>query len=222
MPYPGQFHRLVLIGSLYSDQFNTTLNIVPSALGELGMPEVSPANLTAVAARVATWFASSATGPGIGIIGACKLESIKLNRIGADGHYVDPETREHVYPTPISGNLIGTQVFPQLTAVATLRTAIPRGRGSTGRMYIPPSNAVAAAGADGRMSVGAAAAHAAGVKALIDSLNTEYTLIGRVGVASNAGSGRFEHVTRVEVGRVGDTMRSRRSSLVEDYQGIDI
>jgi hypothetical protein len=41
-------------------------------------------------------------------------------------------------------------------------------------------------------------------------------------VASNAGAGRFEHVTELAVGRVPDTMRSRRSKLQEDYQSVAV
>lgn len=222
MPYPGQFHKLVLIGNLYTDVFNTTLSIVPSALGELGMPEVDAPTLAAVAADVGAWFPKLTGAGGVSIINNAQLTSIKLNRIDAAGHYVDSPTMEHTYPSPIAGGFIGS-LPPQLSMAATLATAVPRGRGSKGRMYLPPNTTVSSVVvADGRVSAANALAVATGVKALIDALNATYTLVGRVGVASNAGAGRFEHVTEVRVGRVIDTIRSRRNKLEEDYQSVAI
>lgn len=222
MPYPGQFHRLVLIGELYTDTFNTTLAIVPSALGELGMPAVGTSTLTAVAGIVSAWWNNATAGAGSGAIQAARLTGIKLNRIGIDGRYVDPVTMEHTYPTAIAG-INSAVVAPQLAVVATLRTAIERGRASKGRMYLPPTQAISALVAgDGRSSAAQALQQANGVKALITSLNSTYTAIGRVGVASDAGAGRFEHVTAVSVGRVPDTMRSRRSTQDEDYQTVTV
>lgn len=219
MPYPGQFHRLVVIGTIYTDQFNFTLSIVPSALGELGMPAVDDATLAAVASDVGTWFPKLGGDPGPGFLTPVKLVSIKLNRIGPDGRYVDAVAKEHIYPSPISGAVSGNAPA-QLTIATTLKTAIERGRGSKGRVYLPPTLNATAVTTDGRITTTQASAQNTAVKLLIDELNSTYTLIGRVGVASNAGAGRFEHVTRVATGRVVDTMRSRRSSLVEDYQEL--
>ena len=220
MAYPGQFHRLVMIGTLNTDIFNMSLNMVPSALGELFMPAVDDASLAGVAADVSTWFTKNLGAGGVGFSHACKLTSIKLNRIGTDGHYVDPIAKEHLYPAPISGPLAG-DFAPQLSLVATLGTRLERGRGSKGRIYPPPSAAIFI-GTDGRVSTANALDHANGIKALITSINTRYTLIGRVGVASSAGTGLFEHVTRVSTGRVVDTMRSRRNKVVEDYQEVAV
>ena len=221
MPYPGQFHRLVMIGTWYTDQFNMTLNIVPSGLGELRMPAVDETQLAAAAAVVGTWFPLSQGSPGMGFSEHAKLTSIKLNRVGPDGRYVDSIAREHVYSSPIAGPLSITPA-PQLSLAVTLRTAIERGRGSKGRVYPPGGNWSNGVNADGRASTTQATGQANGMKALINPLNTLYSLIGRVGVASNAGAGRFEHVTHLDVGRVMDTIRSRRSSLVEDYQTVTL
>jgi len=222
MPYPGQFHRLVLIGDLYNDKFATTLSIVPSALGELGMPAVNSATLTAVAGDVALWWPKLLGGGGISIMNTARLESIKLNRIGTDGRYADPDSMEHVYPTAISGGWNGTYA-PQVSIAATFATRVPRGRGSHGRMYFPPTQPLSALDtSDGRVAVSSAGVYATGVRELIIALNARYTAIGKVGVASDAGSGLFEHVTHVRVGRVPDTIRSRRSAQVEDYQEVAV
>lgn len=221
MAYPGQFHRLVMIGTIYTDVFNMTLSIVPNALGELGMPAVDDTTLEAVSEDVSAWFVKNAAATGPSFIAAAKLTSIKLNRIDTAGHYVDQDAKEWLYPSPISGATAGVDLPAQLSIVATLGTALERGRGSKGRIYTAPS-AFATVSTDGRMTTSNALGMANGVKSLITSLNATYALVGRVGVASNAGAGRFEHVTKVSVGRVVDTMRSRRSTLVEDRQTVTI
>jgi hypothetical protein len=209
-----------MIGQLYGDIFNMSLSIVPSGLGELGMPAVTDSIISGVATDVSAWFSGNITYTGQGFISAAKLTSIKLNRIGPDGHYVDQDAKEHVYPSPVAGAGTGN-IAPQLSLVATLGTAIERGRGSKGRMYLAPTDRIQI-GADGRISQTHATDTANGVKILIDSLNARYTLVGRCGVASDAGAGRFEHITRIGVGRVVDTMRSRRSSLLEDRQEVTL
>lgn len=223
MPYPKSFHRLVIFGTLYNDIWNTSLNILPSGLGEALMPPVTTNQLDSVATIVNTgwWQKSLATGgfPGTGY---CQLEGIKLNRINAAGKYEDPKSMTFLYPGPIGANGGDYKVAPQLTTVATLRTAIPRGRGSKGRMYLPPVKQAAALGTDGRMTAAGALEVATSVKTLIEALNGYYVAIGRVGVASNVASGRFEHATKVTCGRVVDTMRTRRNKQLEDPSSVDI
>lgn len=224
MPYPGQFHRLVMIGSIYTETFNMTLSIVPSALGEFGMPPVSDAELLAVATEVGGWFPSVTVAAGPFFTLDAKLTSIKLNRIGVDGRYVDNDTKEHIYTSPIAGgwNPGSLKPLPQQAHVVTLKTAIERGRGSRGRMYFVGCQGSSSLASDGRVTAADALRTANGARNLINRINNLVVIggIGKVGVASNAGGGRFEHVTAVSVGRVVDTMRSRRSSLTEDYQQV--
>jgi hypothetical protein len=219
MPYPASFHRLVIIGTLYAEDFNTSLSIVPNALGELGMPEVDAPTLAAVADVVEDWWTAGGGLTPIQAQANVKLTGIKLNRINAAGHYEDPVTMEHVYSSPIAGT--GGGVSPaQNSMVSTLATAIPRGRGSKGRMYLPPCGHIGTLGTDGRVTAAGALACAASTRSFINALNAVYTLVGSVGVASNAGAGAFNHVSEVRVGRVVDTVRSRRTSLLEDYQVV--
>lgn len=115
----------------------------------------------------------------------------------------------------------------QLTVVATLQTALERGRGSKGRMFLPPTSTLldSQLGTDGRIPASNADAYADGVRKLVVDLNAAYVgiqsgdeKVGKVGVASNAGTGSFRPVTEIRVGRVVDTMRSRRAKLIEDPQ----
>lgn len=221
MAYPGSFHRLVLIGNLYGDQFNTTLSIA-AASGD--MDHVSDTLLVAAAGVVGSWWDDGLTGTQR-ITAQAKLTGIKLNRIGTDGRYVDATTMEHTYGTPISGGgSAGTFPAPQLATVATLRTAVERGRGSKGRMYLPACGGYWTMQSDGRALITDAQAVADGVSTLITQLNTLYAsppgvaTPGRVVIASKVGTGVFRRVNQVTVGRVVDTMRSRRNKLVEDPQ----
>lgn len=219
MVYAASFHRLVLTGTLYGDTWSTSLSIVPNFLTTwVGMVPVSQASCDTVAGIVGTWFgANTPTGPGF--ISSCKLVSVKLNRIDVNGHYEDQAAREYVFPTPVPGQNSGL-VAPQLTTVVTLATAVERGAGSKGRMYLPPNVSQQSVQSDGRITPAVAQAQAQSAKNLFTSLNDHYTAVGSVGVASDVGSGAFNHVTTVRVGRVIDTMRSRRSTLIEDYQDV--
>jgi hypothetical protein len=222
MPYPKIFHRLVLFGTLYGDTWNTSLSIVPSGLGEIVMPEPTDQFLADVAADVGPgWFGKATAQGGSNTIGSAYLLGIKLNRIGPDGKYADNSAHTYTYGAPLGGEGGAAVVAPQLTTVATLRTAIERGPGSKGRMYLPPVAWIPALGPDGRLTNAQATAIATTTKNLIVLLNTRYGS-GRVGVASNVGSGRFEHVTRVTVGRVVDTMRTRRNKQREEPQAVAI
>ena len=221
MTYPAAFHRLVIIGNLYSEKFNTTLAMIPTGGGAL--PAVSDTLLAAVGTFVGTWFPRALGGTnnnGIGIISSASLTSVKLNRIGSDGKYVNADAKEHVYGTPIAGGY-ATVVQPQLTVAATLRGLNERARGGRGRMYPPPSQACGQIQTDGRITAAVALQHAKGITALIAGLNDVYLTAGVsavAGIASHQGAGAFQSVAQVSVGRVVDTIRSRRTSLAEDPQ----
>lgn len=215
MPYPGQFYRLVAIGTLYDDIFNFTLSMVPTALGEISIPAVTPAIAEDAGQVVEAWWTNSTVGERPEISSRAILTSVKFNRIGPDGRYVDAEPQEYILPAPVAGTS-SAQEAAQLATAVTLRTAVARGRGSKGRFFLPPNASMASLGTDGRITTTAAQNLADSAATLIRNLNAIGTLVTRVGVASDAGAGRFEHVTHVTVGRVIDTIRSRRSALDED------
>lgn len=221
MVYPGTFHRLVLIGTNYADTWNTTLSIVPIG-GGTSVPAVSNDLLEDVGIAVGDWFNNTDAVPtGIAICDKAKLTSIKLNRVGPDGKYVDPETQEHVYSSPIAGAASGFTPAPQLTLAATLRGVNERARAGRGRMYFPPSVFVTRLQTDGRLSAADALLYAKGVDYLIGMINDVYLAAGVTavaGIASKQGAGAFQAVNKVTAGRVVDTIRSRRSALVEDPQ----
>lgn len=218
MSYPAAFHRLVLIGTIYTDVWNTSVSMVPGISGS--MPAVTDALLSSVASYVATWFPKTIPNAGLQISPNVKLTSIKLNRISAAGLYADPEAKEHLYPTPIAGG--GTyNGAPQLTLATTLRGADERALAGRGRMYWPLSELCQTVAPDGRVSAGNAQLYAEGSAAFLAGLADVYLAAGVnsvPGIASKTRSGAFQAVETVTVGRVIDTIRSRRNKLAEDPQ----
>jgi hypothetical protein len=124
-----------------------------------------------------------------------------------------------------SGNAgAGTTYAPaQISCVLSLRTAVERGLASKGRMYLPTVDGFGIVGpSDGLASASDVTRTSQACSAFITAINAAYVatggdfLNGKVGVASDKGAGAFRVVTRVSVGRVPDTMRSRRHSLIEN------
>lgn len=218
--YPANFHRLVILGEVYNDIFNTTLTIAPDAPG-VEVLEPTTELVTAVANAVSAWWVN-ATATGARPAAAYRLTGIKLNRIGVDGRYVDPVTHEHTYPAPLAGPF---NFFPpaQIATVLSLRTAVERGHASKGRMYLPLCEGFQLVDSTtGQVTTANATRIATAGAALVDAINDVYNgtfptfSAQEVAVASNIGAGTFRRVTRVSVGRVPDTMRSRRSADAED------
>lgn len=225
MVYPSTFHRLVVIGKIYDDTFNWTLSIIPKSEGLMGAEPVSQAFCSAVAVVVGNWWRdTSPAGQPINGSAYAGITSVKLNRIGPNGRYADDVTREHVFSSEQPGN-VAFSPPAQLATVVTLLSSVERGRASKGRFYLPVLQAFASTGTDGRATIAAAGTAAAASKRLIDQINDLYDALPvtdtsrmRVGIASDIGSGTFREAVKVAVGRVPDTMRSRRSSLLEDPQ----
>lgn len=228
MAYPGPFHRLVVIGTLYTaETFNFTMSIVPVEAPE-AVEAVDTELLEAVADDVAVWWPKLEGSGGVSIMDDAVLTEVKLNRIGADGRYMDNTAMTHIFTPPVASSIAGN-VPAQLSLAVTLRTDRARGRGSRGRFYLPPIARLTDLDGTGRISAGDATDIANGAKALIDAINTTYwarngglSVAMRVGVASDIGTGIFEEARTVEVGRVPDVIRSRRSSLDEDHQAVTI
>lgn len=137
----------------------------------------------------------------------------KLAVIGTDGRYpddVDALLYEKTPGTVGSGN--GHP--PQCSVAVTTLTERTRGRGVRGRMYLPGNNSTIAD--DGRISVTAATNIATRTAQFIDEVTD---LMGvPAAVFSEVGAGAYNPIVAVGVGRVVDTQRRRRRSLVEDRQ----
>lgn len=223
MAYATPFHKIVAIGTQGADIFNWTLNVAPSDATPLG-----PSNsgfTDNIANLIAAWHVKSSGAGGPGHFSSVKLTSVKVNRIGTDGKYMDSTTFESVFGSPLAGSQTGAFI-PQAAMCVTLRTAVARGRGSRGRFYLPPIQAMnpSALSSDGAIDGDLYQAPlVANIKDLLDDINGAYAEpgidgLGRVSVVSNIGAGVSRAVTVVSLGRVVDTIRSRRNKLDEAYK----
>lgn len=156
----------------------------------------------------------------------CTLDWVRLNAISKDtGKYAYPNSPNIV--EGINGAAGGMYGIPQVAYCVTLRGLQRRGPGSFGRYFVPVANLDPAA--DGRLASGTALqlANKAGTfltdLGSIDSglgpdawqpwlfgIGGEGTVAQKTGVDSAIDS--------VEVGRVFDTQRRRRNSLLEAYE----
>jgi hypothetical protein len=127
-------------------------------------------------------------------------------RTRADGSYL-----QGIKDTPSAGSVIGGIKYPLQTAiVVSLQTARPGATGK-GRFYLPfPAWTLGAT--DHRVTTPDAGDLATKAAAFITQLNG---IAEDVAVVSSYGY--TSRVTGVRVGRVADTMRSRRSQGIEGY-----
>jgi hypothetical protein len=230
--YPNAHGYVSVIGSAYggTEKWQFGFRIDPAPVG-------NQATADTIAPYVQAWW--KATAPYVagvdrfGSLTTHTLDEVKVAQIDVDGKYkLDVPSASHFF-VPV---LVGTDApaagqLPQGTVVATLTTALPRGLASKGRIFLPPSSEYLP-GADGRIPVGGADHLRDSVLKLIRAINGD-ALVGNVTVFSrgrgvpayNADKHRVEYtfpnpgskqiVTGVRVGRVVDTQRRRRRSLLE-------
>jgi len=116
------------------------------------------------------------------------------------------------------GGTSGTKYPPQVALVATL-VASERGPARLGRIFLPAPAAVL--GDDYRISEAICSDYANDVstflKAVSNGIDLPATIESSAGLNISAvGGGVRQVIDHVEVGRVYDTMRSRRQALLED------
>lgn len=207
MAYPSNFLRLVVSGTLYgTEQFSWSLALARNFETDPPPSTVPQGVIDAVTALHASTSAACGT--------SALLTMIKLNEIGTDGRYVSQsETVMHEFETGVPGSGTSTQP-PQNALAVTLRTAKRRGRAHAGRFYLPRTGGGVAN--DGRITGGTADSLAVDVTTFLDAINAAIPGNWRAAVMSDVGTGTLELVTHAEIGRVVDTIRSRRSSMDED------
>lgn len=149
----------------------------------------------------------------------CYLDFVTGAQIGVLGKYVPSAQLTALSPvTPTAG--VAPPVLPWNSAlVISLRTSIPRGRGSNGRVYWPAVGApvdattgrVSALAMDGRMTT---------AKTFFDGLNSAanaYSAGMKAIVASNVGGGLIATVTAIRAdGRI-DSIERRENDQASAY-----
>lgn len=205
MPYPFRHCLLSFGGPLFAvEQWSMGLRFTPPH--PIGDQAAMQATCNAMHAAVQAWWPS-------GMVSAAAQHAYtKFNEIRADGKYNQGYTVRTDDATPLPGTG-AARVPPQVALVVTLGTGVSRGLASRGRIFIP-SPMAAMNTATGTLDTAMAVTHAGLAKTLIDNLNA-VAPGARVIIASDVREGAQQNVTTVEVGRVLDTMRSRRAQLGE-------
>lgn len=183
------------------------------------------ADLQALQDAATTYIAASGTG----ISAAAKLEWVKVADINEDGHYDGDEWPRVKDFTPVPGAVgAGDHVVPQASMCISLDTDQNRGLAHAGRYYLPCTGIMAHT-TDGGVTVADQAALLATTKTFLDKLQDIADDIGPnplhdtwLAVHSKVGTGAMHRVTHVRVGRVVDTIRSRRASLDEAYLTAEV
>jgi hypothetical protein len=212
MPYAPHL-RLTASGDLYGGaekfSFGVNLNINGGPAANLNIDDGQFADIVT---DTVNFFQRSGTG----VISRAVLREVKVASIGALGTYTADPKISGILAAP-GFDVTGNVKPPAQTSLAVSLNTARRGATGRGRFYLPlPGGAV---GDDGLYTDVYRDNVAASVKQWLDDLNNEpnVDVLGlRVIVASSKGYNT--DVTGVRVGRVPDTMRSRRRSLNETYE----
>lgn len=176
------------------------------------MPANQAAELAALddyaAALTTAWPAQILTGA------STKLTWAKFNKIGVNGKYVNEYTNLHEFASPGISAQANGPVYPnQVSVVVSLLSSVQRGLACRGRLFFYAAGV--AVDSDGRMTTTVRDNLVESAKDYIETINGATD--GVVIIGSQVRSGALRLVESVKVGRVLDTMRSRRTSLAEDY-----
>lgn len=209
-PYDSKHWYLQWGGKLPgNEQWSCGLRLANTAGGD---PINDPAMLAACKTAIQAFHVSV----GASISQPAKLSFVKLNLIGTDGHYVAPVTYQTIV-ADVSGGGPASAPYPNQIALAvSLTTGFSRGPAHRGRFYLP----LPGFNLDGTGLIAAANANvcSGAVDTLVAALNA-VSANAKVAVFSRKfGAAAHNLVTGNLVGRVYDTQRRRRRSLIEDYQ----
>jgi hypothetical protein len=152
------------------------------------------------------------TSSGPAMSSSARITAIKVALVDATGHYPAPSVpgiATFGVPTPGPS---GAGAIPQATIAVTLVSDVPRGRGSRGRFYLPPC--MPAIQTDGRITAAAADSIESAAKTWLNAIKGN-VIVSEILVMSGLGAGTSGVVKSIGVGRVVDTMRSRRRNLLE-------
>jgi hypothetical protein len=222
----AEHYRLQFGGTLYgSEIWSCTLNLGLANAPQPGFPTSGQMDDYVQDCRA---FIGSNAFPSVVV-----LNYVKLNRIGTDGRYASATTSNTRFltgsGTAVTNVAVGASAarpIPQASLALTLFTDRERGAGSRGRIFLPCPAATATVSTDGRLGAGdvgpvsTVGQNAGAFLAAINNLPGFDAGAGpRICVASQGGRGlpspENVTVTAWGIGRVVDTMRSRRNALIE-------
>lgn len=161
---------------------------------------------------IRTWFTSTSSFFPL----TTTVDEIKLAPIGTNGLY--PPGLDSVIATigtAITGTTSSAALPPQVAWVVSLTTALPRGRGHMGRVYLPAFRSSIPL-TNGRLGTAEVAGMLGTFRTMVNAWHLLPTTSDPI-VASPLGA-PFQFVTGLRGGLVLDTQRRRRDDLDEGYQ----
>lgn len=206
MAYPSAHYLLSFGGGLPGgEEWSTSLRFTGSDPGTLLIEQALCEEYDAV---VVNWFTTYSE-----LSDRNTHQWTKFNYIGTNGRYVYPFTALVDHGAGATGPYTETEYPNQIAIVVTMHTALGRGRASKGRMFLPiPGAGINAS--TGILESTDRNVITSGMVTFIEALNAVNAL-GFATVMSSLETGAQALITGVSVGRVLDTMRSRRTSLEE-------
>jgi hypothetical protein len=186
------------------EQWSFRINMRETTGGTTGSPTV--AQLDAIGASWQAKFSSRTTSDTI-------LTSVKHAVINTDGKYLGNNPPTLSSALSLAGGATPLK-YPDQVALAVSLITAERGGSGRGRFYLAGPSMPLVAG--GVIDPAEALATADLAAQFLKGLETAWPGAADVCIASS--KGRNINVTAVRVGRVYDTIRSRRTSLPEAYQ----
>lgn len=189
-------------------------------LGQASLPTPYDAAKLQTLANTAQTLAATFHGATGSLTGTnTYFDQVAAATIGPSGRYAPAGQLTVLSPLNSVGG-VGTPGLPWNTScVISLRTAIPRGRGSNGRLYWPCLSAAVTAGT-GRLAPSTLTARLGPFKTFLDGLNVAantYLAGTRVIVASNVGTGVNAPVTSIRSDDRLDSIERRENDQPAVY-----
>ena len=145
-------------------------------------------------------------------------------RIGKDGKY-SPTGAQTIFSANSPAGGVGSAIMPWNTCqVFSLRTGVPRGRGSNGRVYWP-AVAQTVSNTDGRVLTASTTTRVNAFKTFVNALNTaatNYQAGLALIVASNLGGGLNERVIAIRSDNRLDSIERRENKAVPVWTQVTI
>jgi hypothetical protein len=207
MAFPSNHTLLTLRGKQFTTQEDWAFGIRFSGAGT-----PTQAMADAAAAHAKTWITTANTGYSAQTL----LTAVKLAQIGTNGLYIPGSVAIESFPTSAYGSYGSAVVHPPQIALAmTLQSVIPRGPGHQTHVFLPGPHFPVESSSSATISASNITNILANFRTMLLGFNGDG--FGTAGVWSKAHA-IAGTVTMLRCGRVFDTMRSRRTSIPEDYR----
>lgn len=216
MAYPNNFIKITFGGSIFAKKDIWTCGInFGSPTGDLDLAGVkAKVQLGGIPNNVATWFQSDLSSISVDAV----LEWVKVAYIGTNGLYeLDADTFDIEELVTGSMAVSTYRPIPQHTTAISFETDVRRGAGRFGRIYPPLNGQV---DTEGMVHPQLAINMGNATALLLGQLGVNLSAVGMAyipPIVASQKTTKHNEITKVRVGRVVDTQRSRRNAYPELY-----